>query len=106
MSAEAARAAEYRLIVNCTAVGMEGAGDPFADLPLDPDRLGPGLVLIDLVYGGDETRLIAAGRESGAQVVGGLEILVAQGAESLRIWTGRQVGPEVIAAMRKAAAGG
>ena len=62
VSAEQARAAGYDLIVNCTAVGMEGAGDPFAELPLDRERLGGGLVLVDLVYGGDETALIAEGR--------------------------------------------
>ena len=104
-SADRAAAAEYDLIVNCTAVGMEGAGDPFAELPLEAERLGTGLVLVDLVYGGEETELVATARERGADVVGGLEALVAQGAESLRIWTGREVGPEVIEAMRRAASG-
>ena len=90
VSAEQARAADYELIVNCTAVGMEGAGDPFAELPIEREKLGEGMVLVDLVYGGEETALIAAGRDRGARVVEGLEVLVRQGAESLRIWTGRE----------------
>jgi shikimate dehydrogenase len=105
VSADRAAATDYELIVNCTAVGMEGAGDPFADLPLDAERIGPGLVLVDLVYGGEDTELIATGRRRGADAVGGLEVLVAQGAESLRIWTGREIGPETIEAMRRAAGG-
>jgi shikimate dehydrogenase len=105
VSADQAAATRYDLIVNCTAVGMEGAGDPFAELPLDVERIGPGLILVDLVYGGEETELIATARERGAEVVGGLEVLVAQGAGSLRIWTGREVGPEVTEAMRRAASG-
>ena len=44
--------------------------------------------LVDLVYGGGETELVREARERGAEVVDGLEVLVRQGAESLRIWTG------------------
>jgi shikimate dehydrogenase len=105
VDADRVAATDYDLVVNCTAVGMEGAGDPFADLPIDPERLGSGVVLVDLVYGGEDTELIATGRERGAKVVGGLEVLVAQGAESLRIWTGREIGPDVVEAMRHAASG-
>ena len=100
VSGEQARAAGYDLIVNCTAVGMEGAGDPFAELPMEREGLGEGLVLVDLVYGGEETALIAEGRARGAQVVEGLEVLVRQGAESLRIWTGLEPPLDV---MREAA---
>jgi shikimate dehydrogenase len=89
VSREAARAGDHDLIVNATAVGMgDDWGDPFEQLPIDPARLGESVTVVDLVYGGAETALIAEARRRGAQVVEGLEVLVRQGAESLRIWTG------------------
>ena len=87
VSGEQVRAVGYDLIVNCTAVGM-GGEDPFEVLPIDPERFNADIVLVDLVYGGGETALVAEARRRGATTIDGLEILVRQGAESLRIWTG------------------
>lgn len=99
VSAEQARSADYGLIVNCTAVGLSGRGeDPFSALPIEADRLS-GVVVVDFVYGHRETELVVESRKRGAEVVDGLEVLVRQGAESLRIWTGREAPLEV---MRKA----
>jgi len=104
VSGAQARAAAYELIVNCTAVGMGGADeDPFAALPVDPKRLGRKVTVVDLVYGGEPTRLAREAKEHGAKVVDGLEVLVRQGAESLRIWTGQEPPLKV---MREAAAAG
>lgn len=102
VSTEQARANGYEVIVNCTAVGM-GEEDPFEELPLDPERFDAAIVLVDLVYGGSETRLVEEARRRGSAVVEGLEILVRQGAESLRIWTGLEPPLDV---MRKAARDG
>ena len=101
VSTQQARANGYDLIVNCTAVGMRGE-DPFEELPLDPERFDAEILLVDLVYGGAETRLISEARARNAVAIDGLEILVRQGAESLRIWTGREPPLEV---MRAAARG-
>ena len=79
------------MIVNCTAVGMEGAGDPFAELPIERAKLEESVILVDLVYGGEETALIAEGRDRGARVVEGLEVLVRQGAS--RSASGRGSSP-------------
>lgn len=75
------------LIVNTTAAGMRGE-DPFAELPIDPGGFSPGQTVVDLVYGGRPSRLLAAAEAAGATVVDGIEVLVRQGALSLRIWTG------------------
>ncbi len=83
-------------------VGMSQE-DELAQLPLDLERLGAGVVLVDLVYGGSETRLIGEARRRNAVAVDGLEVLVRQGAESLRIWTGTEPPLDV---MREAARGG
>lgn len=101
VSAEQARTTDYRLIVNCTALGLDGqGGDPFEVLPLDPGRLGPDVALIDLVYGHRDTELVRRARELGAEVIDGVEVLVRQGAESFRIWTGKEAPLDV---MREAA---
>ena len=102
VSTEQARANGYEVIVNCTAVGM-GEEDPFEERPLGPERFDAAIVLVDLVYGGSDTRLVEEARRRGAAVVEGLEILVRQGAESLRIWTGLEPPLDV---MRKAARDG
>ena len=99
VSAEQVRSSAYDLIVNCTAIGMEDE-DPFENLPLDAERLDARIVLVDLVYAGRESRLVHEARERGSTAVEGLEVLVRQGAESLRIWTGREAPVEV---MREAA---
>ena len=96
------RANGYELIVNCTAVGM-GDEDPFDHLPLDPEQINSDVVLVDLVYAGSESRLVHEAGERGANAIDGLEVLVQQGAESLRIWTGMDPPLDV---MRKAARGG
>ena len=60
-------------------------------------ELHAGQTLLDLPY--PETATAAAARAAGARVVGGLEVLVAQGAASFELWTG--VSPPV-AVMRAA----
>ena len=99
VTAEQVRANGYELIVNSTAIGM-GDENPFEHLPLELERLGEGMVVVDLVYAGSESRLVAEARRRGATAVEGVEVLVQQGAESLRIWTGRDPSLEV---MRSAA---
>ncbi len=89
----------FELIVNTTAAGLRGE-DPFAELPLEAAAFLPGQTIVDLVYGERPSRLLAAAEAAGANVVDGIEILVRQGALSLRIWTGREPSLE---AMRSAA---
>ncbi len=86
----------FDLIVNCTPVGMEGVpGNPFKR-----NIFRRGSVFLDIVFNPLETEAMKMAKGAGAKVFGGLEMLVQQGAESFRIWTGKE--PDV-AAMRKAA---
>jgi shikimate dehydrogenase len=98
-------AGERDLVVNTTSVGMGDGG--LADLYLDPGSFRTGQTVVEIVYGEGETELAAAAREGGATVVDGLEMLVQQGAESLRIWLGERYGAgkhePPIEAMRAAA---
>ncbi len=89
----------YDLIVNATTVGLE-PGASLASLPLEGDVIHERQTVVDLVYGVAETDLARLARERGAAVVDGLEVLVHQGAASLRIWTGLE---PPLDAMRRAA---
>ena len=90
---------DYGLIVNSTRVGL-GGEDPFEELPLLPGRFGEGQVVVDMVYASGPTVLLEAAEHGGAQTVDGIEVLVRQGAISLRIWTGSDPPLDV---MREAA---
>ena len=57
---------------------------------------GRGETLIDLPY--PETATGRAAREAGATVVGGLDVLVAQGVASFELWTGVPAPVEVMRA--------
>lgn len=77
----------YDLIVNATSVGLDGE-DPFAELPLRPGGFAEGQIVIDMVYGPEPSRILAAAAGAGAETIDGIEVLVRQGALSLRAWTG------------------
>jgi shikimate dehydrogenase len=96
---DAADAAD--LIVNATPVGMAGVPvDAGGELPfgLEPKRLGPGQLVVDLIYAPATTQLLASARERGAGTCNGLGMLVHQAARQLTIWTGRDAPIEVMSA--------
>ena len=91
------------LLVNCTSVGLQRSAsdtDALNQLGLSADQVGRYAYVIDLVYRADPTPLLSAARSHGAGTVDGLEVLVAQGALSFELWTGR---PAPIEAMRRGA---
>lgn len=97
-----AAAAPADLLVNCTAAGLDG-GSPFPHLPLAGDDLAAYGCVLDLVYtGAGPTALVTAARERGVPAVGGLELLIGQGALSFELFTGL---PAPVDAMRAAVAG-
>lgn len=89
---ESARAAD--LLVNATPVGMwphvEGTIWP-AGVPIPAH-----LVVFDLVYNPLETRLLRQAREAGAHALGGLGMLVEQGAIAFEMWTGQPAPVELM----------
>jgi len=96
-----ARAAD--LLVNATTVGMW----PYIDGSLWPEALPfpPHLTVFDLVYNPLETRLLQQARQSGARVVGGLEMLLGQGALAFEMWTGEEAPVKVMRAACERALG-
>ncbi len=99
------------LLVNCTSVGLAPPADgdragreaELAELGLSAGAVAGYQTVVDLVYRADApTALVQAALEHGARTVDGLEVLVHQGALSLRLWTGREAP---LQAMRRAARG-
>jgi shikimate dehydrogenase len=85
------------VLVNCTAVGLDGS-DPFDRLPLAPGDLACFGCVVDLVYTGAGTALVDRAREQGIPTVDGLELLVGQGALSFEIFTGVPASLDVMRA--------
>ncbi len=87
------------LVVNCTSVGLEGS--PVGEEALAALGLtgadSPATV-VDLTYGARPTPLQEWAERGAARFVGGLEVLVRQGARSLELWTGREAPVEVMRA--------
>ena len=74
------------LIVNCTSVGMWPNVDA---CPWSDDVPFPrGATVYDMVYRPERTQLMAKAEAHGGQAIGGLGMLVRQGAASFKIWTG------------------
>ena len=96
------------LVVNATPLGMgvvvttSGEHEP---LPVDPERLGAGQVVVDLVYHPHVTPLLAAVRERGLQGINGLGMLIHQAAHAFRLWTSEEAPLEVMSAAAVAALG-
>ena len=81
--AEAAASAE--LIVNCTTIGMTH-GPGAADSPLLRQAIPVTALVYDLVYNPLETRLLREAAQIGAATLGGIQMLVYQGAASFELW--------------------
>lgn len=92
---------EADVLVNTTSVGMELEGRDPDESPLPPGVLPARAVVVDMVYRPERTRLLRDAATAGLPAFGGLEMLVQQGAASLRLWTGLADVP--VSAMRSAA---
>jgi shikimate dehydrogenase len=76
----------YDLLVNATSVGMTpDAGST----PADAARLRAGATVFDTVYRPLETRLLREARAAGCRVQDGLDMLVHQAVEQIRLWSGK-----------------
>ena len=91
------------LIVNTTPVGMNQHGTAGA-VPLEPglwQRLRSDATLYDLIYTPRPTPWLQLGQSRGLHCIDGLEMLIQQGAASLRLWSQSDAVP--VETMRSAA---
>jgi shikimate dehydrogenase len=72
------------LLVNATPCGMK-ENDP---LPIDADFIHSNLLVYDLIYNPQKTRLLEEAEKKGAKTISGLAMLVYQAGLSFSAWTG------------------
>lgn len=80
-------------LINATPVGM------FPDIqksPVPPSVLANYRVVADVVYNPLKTKLLRDAEAKGCKVIPGLEMFVRQGAQQLKLWTGRKAPLEVM----------
>jgi shikimate dehydrogenase len=85
----------YDLLVNCTSIGMRH-GATEGETPLEADAIVKGALICDLVYNPEETPLLREARKAGAFVLGGLAMLIYQGAASFELWAGREAPVDIM----------
>ncbi len=102
IAAMAAAIAGCALLVNCTSIGMlhGAAGDA---LPLPAEAIPRGAFVADIVANPPHTPFLRLAGARGCRTLGGLSMLVRQGAASFELWTERPAPLEVMfAAARRA----
>ena len=84
------------VVVNATYLGMKDEDPP----PLPPDCLTDGMAVCDAVYRrGAETQLVGLARERGLSTVTGERMLLYQGVQAQRLWTGEEPDVEAMSAV-------
>ena len=76
--------AHFRLIINTTPLGMHPNLEDCPDIPYQ--LLGHRHYLYDLIYNPAETKFLTLGKERGAKIKNGLEMLILQAERSWEIW--------------------
>lgn len=74
-------------LINTTSVGMISESKKS---PVEDAILGKFPIVMDVIYNPLQTRLLRAAERLGCVTVSGLDMFVHQGAEQIRLWTGRE----------------
>lgn len=84
-----AELSDSRIVTNATSIGMAPNEDacPIPDGSYLPD----GIIVSDIIYNPKETRLLTMAKEKGLPYFNGTYMLLYQGAEAFRLWTGRDM---------------
>jgi len=85
--------ADSQIVINATSVGMSPNAN---DSILNESLLKPDMIVLDIVYNPLETRLLRTAAKVGAKTVNGVGMLVHQGAEAFKIWTGEDAPVELM----------
>jgi shikimate dehydrogenase len=78
---------ETDVLINTTPVGMS---PNTSDSPVPAGLLHGGLFVYDVIYNPIKTRLLRDAEAMGARVLSGVNMLVYQGAEAFKMWTGAE----------------
>lgn len=87
------------LLINATPLGMTPKTDEMP--PVDWDCISPSAFVYDIIYTPAETLFLRTARQKGCQTLNGEGMLIGQGAESFRLWTGVKPDHNVMATALK-----
>lgn len=82
------------ILVNGTSVGM--APRENASVIQEEAFFYPGLMVYDVIYNPEETKLLRLAKKAGCRTANGLYMLLYQGAAAFKIWTGHNMPVELI----------
>ena len=82
------------ILTNATSVGMAPNIDNC--IISDASFFHENLIVSDIIYNPEETKLLKMAKSHGCQVFNGLYMLLYQGAEAFKIWTGKNMPIDVI----------
>lgn len=74
-------------LINTTSVGMAPRTD---NAPVKTPALAGYQYVMDVIYNPLKTKLLADAEKQGCRILSGLDMFVHQGAEQLRLWTGKE----------------
>jgi shikimate dehydrogenase len=75
------------ILINTTSVGMFPHTE---QTPIDQQLLKRRLIVCDIVYNPVRTRLLREAEKKGCKTLSGIGMLIFQGAESFKLWTGKE----------------
>ena len=85
---------ESVLLVNGTSVGMAPNVD--SSIINDASMFHKNLFVSDIIYNPEETKFLKLAKEAGCQTQNGLNMLLYQGAEAFKLWTGAEMPVEIV----------
>lgn len=80
--------ADSFIFTNATGVGMKPL---LGQTYIEKDMLRPDLIVSDVVYAPAKTRLLEIAEEVGCPTINGLGMMLFQGAEAFKLWTGQEM---------------
>jgi shikimate dehydrogenase len=81
------------VLINASPVGMH---PNLRQSPVSGNLIHPGLCVFDIVYNPPATMLLRYAKKAGAKTIPGLQMLVRQAGEQLRLWTGKNPPLEIM----------
>lgn len=84
---------EADLVMNLTGLGMAPHKE---ETPVNSNWLRPGQLCYDAVYNPGQTRFLREAETAGCQTLNGLGMVVCQGLEQIRLWTGARASADMM----------
>jgi len=82
-----------QILINATPIGM---APDINSMPIKTELLRSNLTVFDSIYNPIETKLLREARKIGAKTINGVNMLVYQGAEAFKLWTGKNAPVELM----------